>query len=275
MTSDAWALAHRAADRAGVSLRGLDRPADAEAVRDIIDAVWGGQSPPVELLRAMQHAGIVLYGAEADGRLAGFVWGFLGGADGLHLHSHQLGVVPEWEGRGVGYALKLAQRAACLDAGIEEVRWTFDPLILASARLNLVKLGARADRFLPDFYGSMGDRLNRGDRSDRFHVTWMLASERTRLALIGEARAPRSGPVLLEARDETAWPAPRATGADPAPGSVVAIPPDYRAMRRAAPETAAAWRDATARSFAACFDRGLSATWVTGDGAYVFESTGA
>ena len=76
----------------------------------------------------------------------------------------QLAAVPGWQDRGVGRALKLAQRAHCLDVGIEEVRWTFDPMVARNARFNLVKLGAEATRLLPDFYGEMTDRLNRDDR---------------------------------------------------------------------------------------------------------------
>src|SRR5205823_7392831 len=105
-------------------------------------------------------AGSGLLGARDGGALVGFVAGFLGVQEGLHAHSHMLGVVQDAQSRGVGYALKLAQRAACLDAGIDEVRWTYDPLVARNARFNLVKLGAVATRFLPGFYGEMTDRLN-------------------------------------------------------------------------------------------------------------------
>jgi predicted GNAT superfamily acetyltransferase len=274
MTS-AWGLADRAADRAGVHLRALDRLDDLDAVRRTVEAVWGGQSPPLELVRAMQHAGSVLYGAEAEGRLVGFVWGFAGLADGLHLHSHQLGVLPDWEGQGVGFALKLAQRAACLDAGLDEVRWTFDPLVLASARLNLVKLGAEAVRFVPAFYGRMEDRLNQGDRSDRFEVQWRLSSQRVEAALAGLGRPPVIGASLLEPERSEEWPEPLPTDADPVAGCAVAIPMDYRSMRTARPEVASRWRDGTGRVFARCFDHGLVATWVTDDSRYVFEAAGA
>ena len=40
-----------------------------------------------------------------------------------HVHSHMLAVMPEWQGRGVGVALKLGQRAWTQDVGIPEVRW--------------------------------------------------------------------------------------------------------------------------------------------------------
>ena len=64
------------------------------------------------------------------------------------------------------------------DAGIQEVRWTYDPLLARNARFNLGRLGAVAVGLLPAFYGQMTDRLNRGDRSDRFEVRWLLGSDR-------------------------------------------------------------------------------------------------
>ena len=52
--------------------------------------------------------------------------------------------------------------------------WTFDPLVRANARFNLVKLGAVAVAYLTDFYGEMQDGINAGDRSDRCAVKWEL-----------------------------------------------------------------------------------------------------
>ena len=117
----------------------------------------------------MQHAGCVLIGAADEGEedLVGFVLGFGGFSEGPHLHSHMLATLPERQSGGVGYALKLAQRAAALEAGLDEIRWTYDPLLARNAWFNLMKLGAAGKAFLPDFYGEMTDLLNAGDRSGR------------------------------------------------------------------------------------------------------------
>ena len=61
----------------------------------------------------------------------GFALGWLGWEGGVHFHSHQVGVRSGGRGTGVGAALKLAQRALCLEQGITEMRWTFDPLLFA------------------------------------------------------------------------------------------------------------------------------------------------
>jgi len=250
-----------------VSIEPLERLGDAERIRGVISAVWGEQVVPREMLRAFQHAGSTLFGAESpQGELVGFVLGFAGLAGGFHVHSHMLAAVPGWQDRGVGRALKLAQRAHCLDVGIEEVRWTFDPMVARNARFNLVKLGAEATRLLPDFYGEMTDRLNRDDRSDRFEVRWRLSSARVERALAGEAEAPTfGGPFLVEADG-----LPRRVG-EPAPGATVAIPADHHTLKAADPTTARRWREETTDAFARCFERGLAATWFDRGEGYVFE----
>ncbi len=273
MESDraAWDVATGAAERAGVGMRPLTELEDADRVREVVDDVWGDQAPPRETLRAMQHAGSVLIGAEHRGGLVGFVWGWLGYRNGLHLHSHMLAVIPQWENRGVGYALKLAQRAACLDQGVEEVRWTYDPLLARNARFNLVKLGTEVFAFLPEFYGEMTDRLNRGDRSDRFEVRWALRSARVTTALTGGAVAPKEGPDLLVAEGPAHHPEPALTGVEPVAGCRVAIPSDHYSLRMRVPELAARWRAVATERFQACLNRGLVATWLTDDARYVFD----
>ena len=74
----------------------------------------------------------------------------------------------------MGFALKLHQRAWCLDRGITLMEWTYDPLVARNAYFNLSKLGATVAEYLPDFYGVMGDGINRFDESDRILVHWPL-----------------------------------------------------------------------------------------------------
>ena len=88
-----------------------------------------------------------------------------------------LAALPDRRHAGVGFALKLAQRASCLDRDIHLVRWTFDPLVARNAHLNINKLGATCDRFHRDYYGQMPDAINAGDRSDRLVVRWRLDRE--------------------------------------------------------------------------------------------------
>ncbi len=142
-------------------------------------ATWGAfQLPPREVMTALAHSGNVPLGAYDGDRLVGFVLGWAGVDEaGLHVHSHMLAALPERRHRGVGYALKLGQRAQALDQDIHVARWTFDPLVARNAWFNLGKLGAVADRFGRAFYGEMTDEINRGDRTDRLVVRWELDPE--------------------------------------------------------------------------------------------------
>src|SRR5690348_467184 len=80
-TGSAWEAAHRAAQRAGVSIRPLTSRADTDDVAAVISEVWAPEAMPPALLRAFQHAGSCLYGAHSGHQLVGFVLGFLGSED--------------------------------------------------------------------------------------------------------------------------------------------------------------------------------------------------
>jgi predicted GNAT superfamily acetyltransferase len=222
---------------------------------------WGEhQLLPRELIRALQHSGNVPYGAFVAGELRGYVLGFLArDSGGPHVHSHMLAVRPGGRSKGVGYALKLAQRAQALDAGVSIVRWTYDPLLARNAHFNLEKLGAYADGFEREFYGQMDDQLNRGDRSDRFTVRWDLHPEVSRADELSPTGDVSLTPVLR--RSEEVLPRPERVG-DPAEdgaGVSIAIPEDYPTLREEDPELSRSWRDATADAFEACLRAGMEA----------------
>ena len=223
--SEAWGIAHAAAGGAGVELRPLETVEDADRINDVIQATWGGQRIDREVVRALAASGNVPWGAFDGDRTIGFVLGWAGiDEDGLHVHSHMLAAVPHHRHRGVGYALKLAQRAQALDQGITVVRWTFDPLVARNAWLNIGKLGAVVDRFERDYYGEMTDDLNAGERSDRFMVRWELERE----------------------------PGPRSVAA---PATEIAVPADLLQLRERDPERARSWRDKVAQAAEAALAR--------------------
>ena len=228
MRSEAWDLAHAAAETAGVSLRPLTSLEDADAILLVMIATWGNhQLLPREEILALAESGNIPWGADAGGETIGFVLGWAGidPEDGLHVHSHMLAALPDRRHRGVGYALKLAQRAACLDQDIHLVRWTFDPMISRNAWFNLGKLGVTADRFRRDFYGEMADSLNAGERSDRLVVRWDLD------------RPP--GPRVAPAAHRT-----------------VAVPREYETLRASDPPAALEERDRVAAALEESFAAG-------------------
>ena len=187
IVAEAGRQAEAAAEAAGVVVRMAD-PGDMKAIIGMFERTWGpGRSPDRSMLLALDYAGNTVLIATAAGKPVGATLGFLGWSDGVHLHSHMAAVVPWRRSGGVGYALKLFQRAVCLEHGVSEIRWTFDPLIRRNAHFNLVKLGAEVVTFLPDFYGRLDDVGVGSDRSDRFEVRWRLASGRVQQALSGQA----------------------------------------------------------------------------------------
>ncbi|MFN8234428.1 MAG: hypothetical protein U0V56_13515 [Actinomycetota bacterium] len=267
---EAWERAEQAARAAGVTLRPVASATDADQLLHVMAETWGDHAlVPRDMVLALAESGNAPYGAFAADRMIGFVLGWAGVTteDGLHAHSHMLAALPDRRHAGVGYALKLAQRAHCLDRGIGLVRWTFDPLVARNAWFNLVKLGASADRFVPAFYGEMRDSLNAGDRSDRLLVRWRLDREPT-------GPRPPAGQVVLDAEGDPERPHPGAVRPPVGHPALIRIPREYQRMREEDRVLADAWREATGEAFRACFDAGLIVTGFTADSAYVLEEAG-
>lgn len=264
---DPWILAREAAERAGVTLRPLMALEDADLAIDVMVDTWGAhQLLPRELIRAFQGSGNAPYGAFRGDHMVGYVLGFLGPdpVDGLHVHSHMLAVRPDLRHGGIGYALKLAQRAAALEAGVSVARWTFDPLQARNAYFNLEKLGAVADRFHRAYYGEMTDVLNRGDRSDRLEARWDLLGEPPGTA------ASREAPGFAVLAREGDPPAPSVVRMPGRERAVVEVPPDYPSLKELDGGLATAWREAVAEALEACLALGMAATGFLRGGAYVF-----
>lgn len=114
--------------------------------------------------------GGVALGAFGDGRLVGFSYAVPARVDGVAvLHSSGLAVEEAWRGRGVGRALKLAQREAALAAGWERIDWTADSLAASALRLYLSGLGARLVGLAVEPYAGV-----RAGAGDDVEVRWEL-----------------------------------------------------------------------------------------------------
>ena len=126
--------------------------------------------------------------------LVGFVFSLPGVKTGeseprAYLHSHMLAVRESYRNRGLGMRLKLEQRREALGRGIRHMEWTFDPLEIKNAFLNIHKLGAVVRRYEVNFYGVSSSRLQGGLPTDRLVAEWDLDSPRVRATLEGRPRA--------------------------------------------------------------------------------------
>jgi predicted GNAT superfamily acetyltransferase len=123
-------------------------------------------------------------GSASDGgpeSLVGFVLALPGiktgnGEPRPYLHSHMMAVKDSYRNRGLGVKLKLAQRDEALARGIRHIEWTFDPLEIKNAFLNIHKLGAIVRSYFVDFYGVSSSRLQGGLPTDRLLAEWELDS---------------------------------------------------------------------------------------------------
>jgi predicted GNAT superfamily acetyltransferase len=273
LLNQAWEAAGAAAGRLGVRVVELSDLDDQRVAADLLCRVWRADSPDqlvnAGMMRAFAHSGNYVVGAYRGADLVGAAVAFFG-AD--HLHSHIAGVDPTAQGAGVGYALKLHQRAWALRRGFHTVCWTFDPLVRRNAHFNLHKLGAVATAYLPNFYGAMDDGINTGDESDRVYVRWELGSPAAVAAAAGRgAEADPAGAAVL--LDRTAADEPALSAAPAGRRLTVAVPSDVEATRRRDPELAARWRHAVRQAMTGALDRGYRIVGITKDGRYVLEAT--
>jgi predicted GNAT superfamily acetyltransferase len=152
--------------------------------------VWGysdGDVIPRRVFVVAQRIGGQVIGAFDGSVLVGFAMSLPGYRNGYpYLHSHMLAVLPQYRNAGIGRLLKLAQRDDAIARGFDLMEWTFDPLEIKNAHLNISRLGAIARRYQPDFYGPSSSPLQGGLPTDRLYAEWWLRSDRVANLLRGE-----------------------------------------------------------------------------------------
>jgi len=112
-----------------------------------------------------------------------------------YIHSHMLAVRPSHRNRGLGMQLKWEQRREALSRGIRHMEWTFDPLEIKNAFINIHRLGAISREYRVNFYGVSSSRLQGGLPTDRLLAEWVLDSPRVEALL---ARRPAAACAIEE-----------------------------------------------------------------------------
>jgi predicted GNAT superfamily acetyltransferase len=139
---------------------------------------------PLRMFVVAEKVGGQVIAAFAENEMVGFalsVPGFRAGHS--YLHSHMLAVRQQYQNAGVGRRLKLFQREDALTRGFELIEWTFDPLEIKNAYLNIAKLGAIARRYTVNQYGLSSSPLQGGLPTDRLVAEWWLKSKRVETLL--------------------------------------------------------------------------------------------
>lgn len=212
-----------------------------EAAVDLQKQIWGFadiELLPVRLFVVATKIGGQALGAYDGDRMVAFCLAIPGlkPQGKSYLHSHMLGVLPEYNNRGLGRALKLAQREEALIRGIELIEWTFDPLELKNAYFNIERLGAIIRRYVPNQYGTTSSPLHGGLPTDRCIAEWWIDSERARAVVDGR-------------------PAAR-----PAVEASIELPADIGSLRQTDPKRAREIQKAAGERFEKLFGMGLTVT---------------
>ncbi len=238
-----------------------------DAIEQLQAEIWGpgsGIVPTHMLLTFAKEGGNVLLLLD-NTQPIGFAFGFPGLTDKgeIKLASHQAGVLPPYQNRGLGYKIKLAQRDFALSKNLSLITWTFDPLQSLNARFNLHKLGAVCNTYIPNLYGELTDELNRGLPSDRFRVDWWISSSHvtTRLAG-GDVELNLSAiPVLnpADTKNELLVPLDNFDLPGNETNYLVEIPSNLNTLKTQSPNLALQWRLQTREIFQQAFDAGYTA----------------
>jgi predicted GNAT superfamily acetyltransferase len=134
---------------------------------------------PLRMFVVAEKIGGQVIGAFDHGKIVAFALSVPGSRGGhSYLHSQMLAVRTEYRNAGLGRRIKLLQREDALARGFELIEWTFDPLEIKNAYLNIERLGAIARRYHVNQYGITSSPLQGGLPSDRLVAEWWLKSNR-------------------------------------------------------------------------------------------------
>ncbi len=139
---------------------------------------------PLRMFVVAEKVGGQVIGAFMSNEMIGFALSIPGVRGGhSYLHSHMLAVRKQHQNGGVGRRLKLFQREDALARDFGLIEWTFDPLEIKNAYLNVEKLGAIARRYTVNQYGITSSPLQGGLPTDRLVAEWWLKSKRVECLL--------------------------------------------------------------------------------------------
>lgn len=165
-----------------IEIKPLHHSDQFKSAVELQKAIWGFDDVdllPVRFFIVVTKIGGQAFGAYDGDRMIAFCIAIPGLKRGqqTYLHSHMLGVLPEYRNYGVGRLLKLKQREEALAHGVHLIEWTFDPLELKNAHFNIESLGCIVRRYVRNQYGMSSSRLQAGLPTDRCTAEWWIATD--------------------------------------------------------------------------------------------------
>jgi predicted GNAT superfamily acetyltransferase len=222
-----------------IEIRALTAHSEFQDAVRLQQQIWGFEEIellPLRLFVVALKVGGQVFGAFDGQRMIGFCLAIPGLKAGgkSYLHSHMLGVLPEYRDAKVGKRLKLAQRDEALSRGIDLIEWTFDPLEIKNAFFNMERLGAIVRRYVYNQYGTTTSHLHGGLPTDRCIAEWWIGSPRADAIVAGKpfARKP------IEVR--------------------IAIPAEIAVLRKDDPKQAREIQQQASDQFQSAFGAGLA-----------------
>ncbi len=222
-----------------IDVRPLTEREDLKSVVRLQRQIWGFEDVdliPLRLFVVASKIGGQVYGAFDGAQLIGFCMAIPGLKPGgkTYLHSHMLGVLPEYRNTGVGRTLKLTQRDDAMARGIDLIEWTFDPLEVKNAFFNMERLGAIVRRYVFNQYGTTTSHLHGGLPTDRCIAEWWIGSPRAEAIIAG--RPFERNPIEIR----------------------IAIPAEIAAIRSDDPKRAREIQQQASQEFQRAFEQGLA-----------------
>ena len=237
-----------------IEIRKLTELEEFRSAVQLQKVIWGFDDIdllPLRFFVVASRVGGQVLGAFDGGAMIAFCLGIPGIKPSGHayLHSHMLGVLPQYHNLGIGRRLKLRQREDALARSIPLIEWTFDPLELKNAFFNIERLGAIVRRYSVNQYGVTASPLHGGLPTDRCYAEWWIDSPRVHATLAGT----RLQPDTVER---------------------IAFPANIAQIRSEDNARAREIQQANAEKFQSAFARGLAATGFTrndAEGIYLLE----
>ena len=168
-----------------VRISRASKPQDYDACIQLQRELWGftGGDALVGLpLLAIgnRYGSSVLTAKDPNGQIVGFSLAVLcqEARRAPFWWSYVTAVLPNRQGKAIGFQLKVAQRKDALDHGIKEIWWAVDAFQLKTAHFGFRKLGCITKQLEENLYGIRDDSLREGLNFDCLLAEWHLESSR-------------------------------------------------------------------------------------------------